>query len=112
MVFWTNHTPEEFRKLLVKDVYLLLQGCETFMYKNVRIVRNNRGMHYWGVTHEYVVIPDGNTSDVMDWRRVFIKDIGDGGSKSDKFERDIRLLKKGLEDKPNDERYTFYLANT
>lgn len=112
MVFWTNYSPEEFRRALRHDVYLVMQGCETFMYKNVRIVRNNRGMHYWGVTHEYVVIPDGNSSDLLDWRRVFIKDIGDGGSKADKYERDIRLLKKGLEDKPNDERYTFYLANS
>ena len=112
MIFWTNYTPEEFRRALKHDVYLLMQGCDTFMYKNVRIVRNNRGMHYWGVTHEYVVIPDGNSSDLLDWRRVFIKDIGDGGSKADKYERDIRLLKKGLEDKPNDERYTFYLANS
>ena len=112
MVFWTNYTPEEFRLALKHDVYLVMQGCDTFMYKNVRIVRNNRGMHYWGVTHEYVVIPDGNSSDLLNWRRVFIKDIGDGGSKADKYERDIRLLKKGLEDKPNDERYTFYLANS
>jgi len=43
---------------------------------------------------------------------LFINDIGDGGSKTDKFERDIRLLKGGLEELPNDVRYTFYLANS
>ncbi len=35
-----------------------------------------------------------------------------GGSKNDKFERDIRLLTKGIEDEPeNTHRYTFDLAN-
>ena len=48
----------------------------------------------------------------MDKSRVFILDIGDGGAKSDKFERDIRLLEKGLEDNPRNVRYTFYLANS
>jgi tetratricopeptide (TPR) repeat protein len=43
---------------------------------------------------------------------LFINDIGDGGAKADKFERDIRLLTKGLEELPNNDRYTFYLANS
>jgi hypothetical protein len=42
----------------------------------------------------------------------FINDIGDGGSKTDKFLRDVRLLRKGLEELPNNDRYTFYLANS
>ena len=44
--------------------------------------------------------------------RGFGFDIGDGGAKTDKFERDVRLLLKGLEDEPNNDRYTFYLANS
>lgn len=43
---------------------------------------------------------------------MFINDIGDGGSKADKFIRDIKLLSKGLEENPNNDRYTFYLANS
>jgi tetratricopeptide (TPR) repeat protein len=43
---------------------------------------------------------------------LFINDVGDGGSKQDKFLRDIRLLEKGLEENPNNDRYTFYLANS
>ncbi|NCX94258.1 MAG: glycosyl transferase, partial [Gammaproteobacteria bacterium] len=42
----------------------------------------------------------------------FIRDIGDGGSKSNKLTRDIELLKNGLIEHPNNDRYTFYLANT
>jgi len=115
MIFWTSFSPEEFHSFIErsnKDFYFIMQGSDTFYYKNVRMVRNNRGVCYKGVTHEYVHTPDNFCSDLFDMRKVFIKDIGDGGCKSDKFERDIRLLKKGLEDKPNDQRYTFYLANS
>ena len=43
---------------------------------------------------------------------MFINDIGDGGSKANKFDRDIQLLTQGLVDLPNNDRYTFYLANS
>ena len=115
MIFWTNYSPKEFHTFIERmdrDYYFIMQGSQTFYYKNVRMVRNNRGVCYKGVTHEYVCTPDGFRSELFDLRKVFINDIGDGGCKSDKFERDIRLLKKGLEDKPDDQRYTFYLANS
>jgi tetratricopeptide (TPR) repeat protein len=115
MIFWSSFSPEEFHTFVERsnrDFYFIMQGSETFYYKNVRLVRNNSGVCYKGVTHEYVHTPERFCSDLFDMRKVFIKDIGDGGCKSDKFERDIRLLKKGLEDKPNDQRYTFYLANS
>ena len=115
MIFWTNFNPVEFHEFVERsnrDYYFIMQGSETFYYKNVRMVRNNCGVCYKGVTHEYVCTPDGFSSQLFDLHKVFIKDIGDGGCKSDKFERDIRLLKKGLEDKPDDQRYTFYLANS
>ena len=41
----------------------------------------------------------------------WINDIGEGGCKEDKFERDIRLLSKGIEEEPNNPRYYFYLAH-
>ena len=42
----------------------------------------------------------------------YIKDINDGGAKHDKYTRDLKLLMKGVEDEPNNERYVFYLAQT
>lgn len=92
----------------------LFQGSDTYKYKNVRIVKNYQGFSYWGVTHEYLKSPEGmdiiyETIPSDEW---FIDDIGDGGSKSDKFERDIRLLTQGLVELPNNDRYTFYLANS
>ena len=103
--------PEVFKKCLLDDVYLLFQGNERFFYKNARIVKN-KGFSYWGVTHEFLQTPDGSSYKNIEKTDLFIQDIGDGGAKSDKWERDIRLLKKGLEDDPNNARYSFYLANS
>ena len=105
-------TAEEFKRGLTQDVYHMFQGTDAFYYKNARIVKNRRGICYWGVTHEYVKSPEGTVYGLIDKPRAFINDIGDGGSKADKFERDIRLLKKGLEENPGNDRYTFYLANS
>ena len=114
MILQVNNklTPTELYNSLTKDVYYVFQGSETFFYKNVRVVKNKLGMSYWGVTHEYVKTPEGSVYGTLDRKDVFINDIGDGGCKSDKFIRDIRLLKKGLEELPNNDRYTFYLANS
>jgi len=97
--------------------------------------------HYVGVTHEYVATEgatsgategatsgatEGATSGATEGATsgvavisgnilktdFFIEDIGDGGAKGDKFERDIRLLTAGLVEEPTNERYMFYLANT
>lgn len=105
-------TPEEFKRGLTHDAYHMFQGTEAFYYKNARIVKNRIGASYWGVTHEYLKTPEGSSYGLIETTRAFINDVGDGGSKSDKFERDIRLLLKGLEENPNNDRYTFYLANS
>lgn len=106
-------TPTEFKNgLIIHDAYHMFQGTDTFYYKNARIVKNRIGASYWGVTHEYLKTPEGSVYGLIEKSRAFINDVGDGGSKADKFERDIRLLLKGLEDNPNNDRYTFYLANS
>jgi tetratricopeptide (TPR) repeat protein len=106
-------SPNTFKQSLGEaDVYYLFQGSERFYYKNARLARPNRGYSYWGVTHEYVKTPESTKYEAIDKDKLFICDIGDGGSKNDKFERDIRLLEKGLETEPNNDRYTFYLANS
>jgi tetratricopeptide (TPR) repeat protein len=94
------------------DVFHLFQGNDNFSYKNVRIVKNKLSISYWGVTHEVISTPDGTKYDQIERSVAFINDIGDGGAKSDKFVRDIRLLTEGLREKPNNDRYTFYLANS
>ena len=99
-------------QLLTADVFHLFQGSDRFSYKNVRIVKNHLGIKYWGVTHEVISTPDGTKYSQIERSTLFIDDIGDGGAKADKFERDIRLLTQGLVEKPNNDRYTFYLANS
>jgi len=94
------------------DAHYILQGTDSFYYKNIRLVRNKPGINYVGYTHEYMDLPAGTSYNFFNKCDMFVSDIGDGGCKSDKFERDIRLLKKGLEDIPNNPRYTFYLANS
>ena len=110
MVFEINKFDK--RKLAQADSFCLLQGNDNFYYKNMRIVRNNGLYKYTGVTHEYISTPSGNHNINIGKDELFIRDIGDGGSKSDKFERDIRLLLEGLKEEPSNVRYHFYLANS
>jgi len=94
------------------DSFNILQGNESFYYQNLRIVRNNGLYNYTGVTHEYINTPSNNVSCEIIKSVLFILDVGDGGAKNDKYERDIRLLTEGIKDEPNNERYHFYLANS
>ncbi len=105
-------SPESFKAGLTMDAYHLFQGNASFHYKNTRIVRNREGFSYWGVTHEYLNNPPDSVVETLDYDYLRIHDVGDGGAKTDKFERDIRLLKQGLLEIPNNDRYTFYLANS
>lgn len=107
-----NMSIAEFKETMNKDAYYLLQGNDKFHYKNIRIVKNNGKYSYWGVTHEYVVLPDNVSVFNIPKSMIFIDDIGDGGAKTDKFLRDIKLLTQGLQDNPDNDRYTFYLANS
>jgi len=88
----------------------IVQRAGDMEYYNVRIVNLHIGVTCVCPTHEYYNIPGGYRQERI--KSLWINDIGDGGSKADKFERDIRLLKEGLETDPNNPRYHFYLANS
>jgi tetratricopeptide (TPR) repeat protein len=92
--------------------FSILQGNDSFYYENMRIVKNNGLYNYVGVTHEYIDTPSNNTVYNFKKEQIFIRDLGDGGSKHDKFERDIGLLLNGIKEEPNNVRYYFYLANS
>jgi tetratricopeptide (TPR) repeat protein len=94
------------------DAFSILQGSDSFYYQNMRIVKNNGLFKYVGVTHEYIDVPPNSIKANIDKDIIFIKDIGDGGCKNDKFERDIKLLTEGLREEPGNARYYFYLANS
>jgi len=94
------------------DIFSIYQGSDNFSYHNTRIIKCDKEIRYIGVTHEYVSFPSKMKTTLIPKELIFIEDIGDGGSKSDKFERDIRLLSKKVEEDENDARSWFYLANS
>ena len=94
------------------DSFHILQGNESFFFNNMRIVRNNGLFKYVGVTHEYISTPNNNLVYYFKKDELFISDIGDGGSKHDKFIRDINLLEEAIRIKPDCDRSHFYLANS
>lgn len=94
------------------DCFFILQGNDGFYYQNLRIVTNNGLYKYCGVTHEYIDTPQNDRKTTFKKDELFILDVGDGGAKSDKYERDVRLLTQGIIDEPNNVRYYFYLANS
>jgi tetratricopeptide (TPR) repeat protein len=98
------------KEVLTADSYLIIQKGSGLSYHNTRLIKLNIDAKCVGPTHEYYDLPSGSQSDKLD--SIWIDDIGDGGSKADKFERDIRLLKQGIEEEPNNGRYYFYLANS
>jgi tetratricopeptide (TPR) repeat protein len=108
----TKFSISEFKDSLNAGAYYVFQGSSSFFYKNIRILKNVENLSYWGVTHEYVNLPSGSIESEIPRTTLFINDIGDGGAKTDKYVRDIRLLTQGLIDNPNNDRYTFYLANS
>lgn len=98
------------KQLLKADAYNIIQKNGGMSYYNTRLIKLSIDAKCVSPTHEYYDLPNGSTNDRLD--SLWIDDIGDGGCKIDKFDRDIRLLKQGIEDEPNNGRYYFYLANS
>jgi len=94
---------------LTSPGYAIIQRAPNMEYYNTRFVQVGFPWKCTGVTHEYW---DGFSCNLLPVDYAFIHDIGDGGCKADKFERDVRLLEEGLKEEPNNERYLFYLAQS
>lgn len=99
-------------KLLEQDLtevgYSVIQCAGNIEYPNCRLVRMDYIWKCVGVTHEYWDGPVVRLAKEV----CYIDDRNDGGCKSDKFERDVRLLRQGLVDEPSNVRYMFYLAQS
>ena len=103
--------PEKFdKKQLTSGGYLLKQKNGAISYDNVRLILASLPWICVGPTHEYWSCNVPHIQQRLD--SVWIDDRNDGGCKSDKFERDIRLLTQGLVEEPNNVRYMFYLAQS
>jgi glycosyltransferase involved in cell wall biosynthesis len=93
------------------DTYDVIQVNGGTSYYNFRLLNTKKSWKCIGVTHEYYDCEGGvNRRDKL--TNLWFDDISDGGSKNDKFERDIRLLTQGLVDEPWNSRYMFYLAQS
>ena len=106
-------SPAELRKQLEarpKGAHML-QKSGHLEYVNTRLMLLSDPWYCEGVTHEYWTGERGGVL-CIDRDAAWIDDIGDGGAKADKFERDEKLLLAGLEEKPDCQRYMFYLAQT
>lgn len=118
MLFRCTLPPQDFKQGLLNganDVLMVFQGSDNFATKNARICRGGdfgQKCEYIGVTHEYLSYPAGTKLVTLPSSEVFIVDIGDGGCKADKFQRDIRLLEEDFVRDPTNGRTLFYLGNS
>ncbi|MFJ9455240.1 glycosyltransferase [Kitasatospora sp. NPDC101447] len=94
---------------LTADSYLLRHAAD-LEYRIKRLVRGSTAWRYEGSTHEYLTTDQADRSADLD--ALVIEHFADGGSRSDKFERDARLLREDLERDPANPRTVFYLAQT
>ena len=98
-----------------KDFKLTLNGYHAIQKNGLLTYFNTRFMkcaYDWkcvGVTHEYW---NGDPNGKIPMEVFYIDDVNDGGCKSDKFERDIRLLTEDLKTDPNNGRSHFYLGQS
>ncbi|MDC2863950.1 glycosyltransferase family 2 protein [Bacillus sp. BP-3] len=109
---------------LNKDHYLTMQYDSNIKYWLSRLLKTSLPWASVGVTHEYWDIDysklganqgtSSYTTGKLD--SLIIYDQADGGSRSDKFERDKRLLLEGINNQSTPiylkVRYMFYLAQT
>lgn len=119
---WEFNVGQKFNKRLLFDhKYLVIQYNDNISYSNIRLLSNQVDWTCHALTHEFWKESDVQSTFKGDIRvgtlkTIRIKDMEDGGCKSDKYVRDARLLKQGLNDPKLCEdlkvRYTFYLAQT
>jgi glycosyltransferase involved in cell wall biosynthesis len=94
---------------LTADSYLI--RCEgPFDYHIDRLVSARHEWRYIGATHEYVHSHTAKTREKLPaWT---VTHFEDGGTRPEKYQRDLKLLKAEVEARPEDSRAVFYLAQT
>ncbi len=78
------------------------------VYSNIRVIKRGIGARYVGVTHEYCDVH----CQPLALTEIAYFDHACGSNRFEKTDRDIRLLRAGLEAEPDNHRYKFYLAQT
>jgi glycosyltransferase involved in cell wall biosynthesis len=76
-----------------------------------RMVRSGQGWRWHGRAHEYLAAP-GGSGRARRSHAFWVEHHADGGSRADKFEREIALLLEDWAERPGDPRAAFYLARS
>ena len=100
---------EDPRGSLTADSYLV-QYDGNVDYRVALLVSNRHSWQYKGATHEVIHAPTAKTRERLP--ALTITHHADGGSRGDKFERDLALLTAAVIDEPDNARHKFYLAQT
>jgi tetratricopeptide (TPR) repeat protein len=94
---------------LTADCYMIKMGGG-FEWWMPYLVRAELPWRYYGVTHEFLAADAPHTTE--NHQTFSIHHHGDGGTRPEKFTRDLALLEAEFEKNPNDPRTAFYLAQT
>jgi glycosyltransferase involved in cell wall biosynthesis len=99
----------DFREKLSADAFFLRhEGAIDYWIE--RLVSDRHDWRYVGPTHEYI------WSDTAERKAKLVEltvvHHEDGGSRKDKYQRDIQLLKRALDTDPDNARNIFYLAQS
>lgn len=101
---------DRLKLLKLKDeAYSIFQRNGGVEYPNIRLMRLDVNWVSAGVTHE---VWTGGMTVILPKKICYIQDVNDGGAKSDKYTRDLKLLQDAIESEPTNARYVFYLAQT
>lgn len=112
LIIHDNVNIVELKKKLTHDAYYLIQENLSLAYKNFRLMKASVNYFYKGVTHEFITSTQKFSSDFLSKDEIKINDVGNGGCKKNKYERDIQLLENALKTDSKNDRYLFYLGNS
>jgi Glycosyl transferase family 2 len=76
-----------------------------------RLVRSGQGWRWHGRAHEYLAAP-GGPGRARRSHAFWVEHHADGGSRGDKFEREVRLLQEDWAEHSDDPRTAFYLGRS
>lgn len=101
--------PAFFQYPLTVNGYNLIQENGQLKYYNMRLMKCSHPWKCVGATHEYW---SGDPTEKIPYEVFYIDDRNDGGCKSDKFERDVRLLTEEIKTDPKNGRAHYYLGQS
>jgi len=102
-------TSSDFKKSFDADAYFI-RSVGDVEYDRYLLVRGSLEWQYIGATHEYIYCAERRSDDHLD--SLWVEHLADGGTRPEKYQRDLRILSESLEQDPENQRTVFYLAQT